>query len=111
MEMTVAVDVLAALAHDTRLQVFRYLVQHAPAGTPVGEIAEALKIPGATLSFHLNILKQAGLVDVSRQGRSLRYSPRFETVAGMIDFVLQDCCGGQLCVPGSSTCTESEQQE
>ncbi len=111
MEMTNAVDILGALAHDSRLAVFRYLVQHGPQGIPVGEIARDLGLPGATLSFHLNSLKQAGLVTVHRQGRSLLYSPQFTTVGDVISFLLADCCAGQVCVPDSMCCTSDDKQE
>jgi DNA-binding transcriptional ArsR family regulator len=110
MEMKTAVTTLSALAHESRLAIFRYLVQNGPGGSAVGDIARELELPGATLSFHLANLKQAGLVDVNREGRSLRYSPRFDTVGLLIGFLLKDCCGGQACVSDTDLCL-TEQKE
>ena len=71
MEKPEAIAALGALAQDTRLDVFRLLVQAGPAGLPAGRIGESLGLPSATLSFHLNQLRQAGLAGFRREGRSL----------------------------------------
>lgn len=94
MEINNAVNMLAALGQVNRLEVFRYLVQAGPAGAAAGTIAEAFGIPGATLSFHLATLKQAGLISVRRDGRSLIYAPDFEQMNGLVAYLFENCCGG-----------------
>ena len=92
MENSTAVEVLAALAQETRIDIFRTLVEYEPAGLPAGKIGEILALPGATLSFHLNQLKQAGLVVSTRDGRSLIYSANTDAVDQLAQFLQQDCC-------------------
>ena len=92
MENSTAVEVLAALAQETRIDIFRTLVEYEPAGLPAGKIGEILALPGATLSFHLNQLKQAGLVVSTRDGRSLIYSANTNAVDQLAQFLQQDCC-------------------
>ena len=92
MENSTAVEVLAALAQETRIDIFRTLVEYEPAGLPAGKIGEILELPGATLSFHLNQLKQAGLVVSTRDGRSLIYSANTDAVDQLAQFLQQDCC-------------------
>jgi ArsR family transcriptional regulator len=100
MEKTDAVAALAALAQDNRLDVFRLLVQAGPSGLAAGEIAEALSIAPNTLTFHFDRLRQAGLIEVRRDGRSMIYAARYETMNGLLSFLRQNCCAG---VPRSST--------
>lgn len=88
-----AVEVLAALGQETRLDVFRLLVQAGPGGMPAGEIAARLKVPLATLSFHLQQLKHARLARSQRQGKLVLYSVNFATVDRLIGYLLHDCCG------------------
>lgn len=102
MEINTAVTALAGLAQETRLQAFRLLVQAGPEGLPAGRIGDALGLPGATLSFHLANLKQADLVQVRRVGRSLIYRANFEAMGRLIEYLLEDCCGGQACLPAAS---------
>jgi DNA-binding transcriptional ArsR family regulator len=97
MEMLAALAALGALAQESRLQVFRTLVQAGPEGRAVGEIAEALGLPGPTLSFHLAQLKGAGLVRCRREGRSLFYSADYEAMSGLVAFLLENCCAGARC--------------
>jgi DNA-binding transcriptional ArsR family regulator len=92
MEKSDAVDALAALAQDTRLDIFRTLVEYQPAGLPAGKIGEMLELPGATLSFHLNQLKQAGLITSIREGRSLIYSANTDVVDELTQYLQEDCC-------------------
>jgi len=92
-----AVDSLAALAQETRLNIFRLLVQNAPKGLPAGEIARRLKLPGPTLSFHLNILAATGLIEPHRNGRSISYSAKFQNVNRLMNYLLENCCGGKGC--------------
>ena len=96
MEKSDAVDALAALAQDTRLDIFRTLVEYQPAGLPAGKIGEMLELPGATLSFHLNQLKQAGLITSIREGRSLIYSANTDVVDELTQYLQEDCCSKSL---------------
>ena len=100
MEKTDAVTALAALAQDNRLDVFRLLVQAGPSGLAAGEVAETLDIAPNTLTFHFDRLRQAGLIEVRRDGRSMIYAARYETMNGLLSFLRQNCCAG---VPTSST--------
>jgi ArsR family transcriptional regulator len=89
-----AVNSLAALAQDTRLGIFRLLVRYAPEGLPAGAIARRLKLPGPTLSFHLNVLAAADLVAPHKKGRSISYSANLDNVNRLTDFLMENCCGG-----------------
>jgi DNA-binding transcriptional ArsR family regulator len=89
-----AVTALAALAQESRLEIFRLLVRAGTAGAPAGSIAEALEIPAATLSFHLKELKHAGLIDCTRDGRSLIYRADFEVMSQLVRFLTEQCCRG-----------------
>jgi arsenate reductase len=86
---------LAALAQETRLDIFRILVERGPAGVPAGEIGERLKLPSPTLSFHLNQLRYTGLVSSRRQSRMIIYSARFRTMNGLIEYLTENCCTEQ----------------
>ena len=92
MKPTEAVAALSALAHEHRLAVFRLLVRAGPDGVPAGEIAAALDLPNATLSFHLNQLRHAGLVSFRRDGRSLIYAAGFDSMNGLIGYLTDNCC-------------------
>jgi DNA-binding transcriptional ArsR family regulator len=89
-----AVAALAALAQESRLEIFRLLVRAGGEGAPAGGIAEALEIPAATLSFHLKELKHAGLIDCTRDGRSLIYRADFEVMSQLVRFLTEQCCRG-----------------
>ena len=93
MEINIAVAALAALAHDGRLKIFKLLVEAGPEGLPVGDIAAALGIPGATLSFHLSQLKHAGLVRAARSGRQLIQTADFERMNTLVAYLTENCCG------------------
>ena len=95
MEKSNAVAALAALAQDSRLDVYRLLVQAGPEGLPAGSIASALKLAPNTLTFHFDRLRGAGLVTVRREGRSMIYAARYEAMNGLISFLTENCCGGQ----------------
>jgi ArsR family transcriptional regulator, arsenate/arsenite/antimonite-responsive transcriptional repressor len=94
MEMSAALAALGALAQESRLEVFRALVQAGPNGRAVGEIADKLGLPGPTLSFHLAQLKGAGLVRCRREGRSLIYSADYEAMSSLVAYLLENCCAG-----------------
>lgn len=95
MDTKAAVRSLAALAQDSRLEVFRLLVQAGPEGLPAGEIAERLEIPPSTLSFHVKSLEHAGLVEARQDGRFVYYSAVFEAMAGLVAFLGENCCRGR----------------
>ena len=101
MKINDAVSALGALAQESRLRVFRLLVRNGPKGLPAGKISEKLKIPPATLSFHLKELSRAGLVESTRDGRSVIYSMRAKGIGQLMSFLTEDCCNGrpELCAP------------
>ena len=94
METKEAVTALAALAQETRLSIFRLLVQAGPQGVAAGRIGESLDVPPATLSFHLKELSHAGLVSSRQEGRFIYYSTDFERMAGLMTFLTRNCCQG-----------------
>jgi len=95
------VHALAALAQDSRLAAYRLLVQAGDAGLAVGEIGERLKLPGATLSNHLNVLRRAGLVRDVREGRSIRCRADYARMNALLGFLTENCCGDDAasCAP------------
>jgi ArsR family transcriptional regulator len=105
MDSQSAVPALAALAQHSRLAVFRWLVELGPDGACPGEISEKLGLPPATLSFHLKALQQAGLVEASRSGRSIRYRANFSAMRELFDFLSKNCCAGDpsRCAPARAT--------
>jgi ArsR family transcriptional regulator len=106
-----AVDSLAALAQETRLNIFRLLVQNAPRGLPAGEIARRLKLPGPTLSFHLNILAAIELIEPQRNGRSISYSANFRSVNRLMNYLMENCCGGRGCAIDVTRLSEKSQNK
>lgn len=96
-----AIDALSALAQETRLAAFRRVVAAGPEGIGAGDLAEALGVRPNTLSTHLALLTRAGLLEATREGRSIRYSARLEQLGELVTFLLKDCCGGNpgACVP------------
>jgi DNA-binding transcriptional ArsR family regulator len=101
METTRAVQSLSALAQGSRLSIFRLLVQVGPAGISAGSIGEKLDLPPATLSFHLAGLTRAGLARSRQEGRFVIYSANFQNMNRLVDFLTENCCGGQSCAPVS----------
>jgi|SRR5271165_35458 len=101
MEKSNAVAALAALAQDNRLEVFRLLVQAGPEGMPAGDVATALDLAPNTLTFHFDRLRHADLVTVRREGRSMIYAARFETMNALLGFLTENCCAGapEKCPP------------
>jgi ArsR family transcriptional regulator, arsenate/arsenite/antimonite-responsive transcriptional repressor len=100
METKQAVVGLAALAQETRLSIFRLLVEAGPEGVPAGRIGDTLNVPPATLSFHLKELAHASLVSSRQEGRFIYYSVDFEHMAALMTFLTQNCCQGmpQACL-------------
>src|SRR5580693_9653866 len=101
MEISKAVTALAALAQDNRLDIFRLLVRAGRDGMAAGHVAEKLGLAPNTLTFHFDRLRGAGLVTVRREGRSMIYAARFETMNGLLAFLTENCCQGaaEACAP------------
>lgn len=105
METTEAISALTALGHATRLASFRLLVEAGPAGRMAGEIAEALEVPPATLSFHLKELVHAGLVRPESRGRHVCYRANFDAMNALVAYLTHNCCAGSTgadCLPVAS---------
>jgi len=98
MDVELALDALSALAHETRLWAFRLLVQAGPQGLPAGEIADALGSRQNTMSSHLKILAEGGLIDSQRDGRSVVYKANYDTIRALVLFLMEDCCAGNNAV-------------
>jgi ArsR family transcriptional regulator len=104
-----ALAALAALSQRTRLEIFRHLVEAGPDGAQVGTIAEALDVPAPTLSFHLKELSRAELVSGRQEGRFVRYTANFDAMNGLVAYLTENCCRGQLdlcgpiCAPKKSS--------
>jgi DNA-binding transcriptional ArsR family regulator len=94
-----AISAFLALGQESRLNVFRLIVQRGDVGLTPSEIIEKLGIPNATLSFHLKELVTANLLLVERQSRNLIYRPNAEIVQQLSGFLLENCCGGKSCLP------------
>lgn len=92
MDTKQATAAFAALSQDTRLRVFRLLVEYGQDGAPAGVLSETLGIPHNTLSFHLSHMSHAGLVQSRREGRSIIYSANFELFTDLIRYMVKDCC-------------------
>jgi DNA-binding transcriptional ArsR family regulator len=100
------VTALASLAQESRLAIFRLLVQVGPEGLPATQIAGQLGIPPSSLSFHLKELTHAEMIVPKKAGRSLIYSANFETMNDLLGFLTENCCGGNTCTPvRQSDCT------
>ena len=95
---------LRALAHESRLAAFRALVQAGPQGLAVGELRETLGLPPATLTAHLNVLRGAGLVADTREGRVIRLRADYDRMDGLIAFLTENCCQGAPCAPATGRC-------
>ena len=96
-----ALAALAALAQENRLDVFRLLVEAGPDGMPAGSVAAALKLAPNTLTFHFDRLREAGLVTVRRDGRSMIYAARFDRMNALLGYLTENCCQGhpEQCAP------------
>lgn len=94
-----AVGALAALAQETRLAIYRLLVEAGPNGLAAGTIAERLDVAPSSLSFHLAQLTHAGLIHQRRMSRSLIYAADFAAMNGLVTYLTENCCGGEACVP------------
>jgi DNA-binding transcriptional ArsR family regulator len=108
MDTKTVLGALAALAQESRLAVFRLLVQAGPPGLAASRIAEHLDIAPSSLSFHLKELSHAGLLVAKPEGRFVIYSANIDTMNGLIGFLTENCCNGVPCGP-AATCTPSAQ--
>ena len=104
METSNAVAALAALAQENRLEIFRLLVQAGPEGMAAGQVAEKLGLAPNTLTFHFARLRFSGLVTVRRDGRSMIYAARYETMNGLVYFLTENCCQGARDVAPVAVC-------
>jgi|SRR5215472_523552 len=94
MKKSNVVAALAALAQENRLDVYRLLVEAGPDGLPAGQVAAALKLAPNTLTFHFDRLREAGLVSVRRNGRSMIYAARYDTMNDLLGYLTENCCKG-----------------
>ena len=99
MEMTQVIDALAALAQETRLKVYRLLVEAGTEGLSAGRIGEELQLAPATLSFHLAHLARTGLAQARQDGRFMIYSADFQNMNALVAYLTENCCGGRGCAP------------
>ena len=99
MEITTASERLAALGHETRLAIFRLLVQAGPEGVNAGLIGEKLKIALPTLSFHLAHLSRVGLINGRQESRFIYYAADYGTMDGLLAYLTKNCCQGGQCLP------------
>jgi DNA-binding transcriptional ArsR family regulator len=107
MEAKQAVLALSALAQDTRLGIFRLLVQAGPQGMAAGQIGERLDLAPATLSFHLAGLHRAGLAQSRHEGRFVIYSADFQAMNALVGFLSENCCDGASCQPSTGEMNET----
>jgi ArsR family transcriptional regulator len=95
---------LSALAQENRLDAFRLLVQAGPEGMPAGEVAAALGLPPNTLTFHFDRLREAGLVSVRREGRSMIYTARYDAMNALLAYMTENCCKGAAAKQAAPCC-------
>lgn len=105
MNMKPAIAALSALAHESRLTIFRALVQAGEAGLPAGKISEMLQIAPSSLSFHLKELAHADLVIATQQGRFVIYVANYPTMNSLLAYLTENCCEGVPCTPEHLECT------
>lgn len=105
------VKVLGALAQDSRLAIFRMLVERGAQGCSVGEIGAQLGLPSATLSFHLKELSFSGLIHSRQAGRFVYYAPDFEIVNGLMQFLTENCCSGTDCGVDGAICASAAKEK
>lgn len=105
--MNIAIKALAALSQETRLTIFRKLVQAGESGLSAGQLAKELSIPNATLSFHLKEMTNAELIIARQESRFIYYSANFETMNGLIGYLTENCCAGIPCSPVEVCCDEN----
>ena len=110
METLNAAELLAALGHESRLAIFRLLVEAGPAGVNASAIGEQLGMAPATLSFHLAHLSRVGLISGTRESRFIRYAASYGTMDELIAFLTRNCCQGEACLPLSAARDSTEKR-
>ena len=110
MDAGLAVAKLAALAQETRLRIFRLLVEAGAAGVNASAIAESLELPPATLSFHVAHLARAGLVQARQESRFIFYSASYDAMDELIAYLAQNCCQGKACLPKTAAVNAKEKR-
>ena len=103
MKTNEAIRALAALAQETRIGIYRLLVQQGLEGMPASTIAEKLDLPNATFSFHVKELSQAGLVTARQSGRFIYYSANYPAMNDLVGYLTENCCSGKECAVGPAT--------
>src|SRR6201997_4606272 len=105
MKKAAVIQALGALAQETRIDIFRILVEAGPEGLPAGVVGERMRLPSPTMSFHLNQLRFAGLVTSRRESRSIIYKANYKAMNELLGYLTENCCGGrpELCAPGTAT--------
>ena len=106
MENKTAVTTLSALAQESRLTIFRTLVQAGPDGMAAGKISEATGIPPSSLSFHLKEMSYAGIVNSRQESRYIYYSANFKVMNELLAFLTENCCAGVACSVETPCCEE-----
>jgi DNA-binding transcriptional ArsR family regulator len=104
METKAVITALAALAQESRLAIFRHLVQVGPKGSAASKVGEAVGIAPSSLSFHMKELSHAGLVTSHQQGRFVIYAANYTAMNAVLGFLTENCCGGNVCSPVSPCC-------
>lgn len=104
METLNAAELLSALGHESRLAIFRLLVEAGPDGINASAIGEQLGMAPATLSFHLAHLIRVGLISGERESRFIHYSANYSTMDELIAFLTRNCCQGTACLPQTTGC-------
>lgn len=107
MEKKSALSALAGLAQETRLEIFRLLVEHGPEGLAAGVIADKLRLANATLSFHVKEMAHANLVTARQAGRFIYYSANFRTMNGLVEYLTENCCRASSC---DAVCVPAQQR-
>ncbi|WP_079433314.1 helix-turn-helix transcriptional regulator [Zoogloea sp. LCSB751] len=110
METLNAAELLAALGHESRLGIFRLLVEAGPEGIIASAIGEKLGLPAPTLSFHLAHLSRVGLIRGQKESRFIRYLAEYATMEDLIAFLTSNCCQGRACLPKTSACSNIEKR-
>lgn len=110
METLNAAELLAALGHESRLAIFRMLVEVGPEGMNASAIGEKIGMPPATTSFHLAHLSRVGLIKGQRESRFIHYSAAYDTMDELIAFLTNNCCQGKDCLPKTAACNTMQKR-
>lgn len=111
METKNIITALAALAQESRLAIFKQLVQAGPDGLAAGKIAELTAIAPSSLSFHLKELLHANMVNAQQNGRFIIYTANFSTMNAVLQHLTENCCGGEFCAPETNLCCPTSQEK